>query len=542
MPNAAKFAKLPVQRPSAGWPLVVGETLLILLIFFCLAGDPPPAVNEAHYLSRCRHWWNPTWCADDFFLESREAHPLFVSTCGWLTKFCSLSAAAWIGRLATWLAIAAAWRRLSWLIIPQRGAAVMSAALMAVLIPQTEFAGEWLIGGFEAKGVAYALVLYGLGSALANSWNQAWIALGVGSAYHALVGGWSTLLLFAEWLLWRRAWNGFRAMLPGLLVGGLLALVGVLPALRLAASAPAKVRTEANAIYVFERLPHHLAPLSEPAEWLAERIPRHLVGLAIFASGLLVTQRLVRQNKFGGIAVERLWQICRFAVLALALSVIGLAIEATLCAKSQAVAAGLLKYYWFRLADVAVPWASALLWTAIAVAFMKQRRIGGVVLVIAMLAFGGYGLGKPVIARMRTPMAQADRGVFDYEAWQDVCEWARTETEPHALFLTPRSGISFKWRAERPEVVNYKDIPQSAVDIVEWRRRVRVIYGGVDLFGAPVLVGDLSELGGQHVANVGRKYNADFAIAGAWNPLSLPVAYRNRGYVVYDLRKLPFPK
>ncbi len=141
--------------------------------------------------------------------------------------------------------------------------------------------------------------------------------------------------------------------------------------------------------------------------------------------------------------------------------------------------------------------------------------------------------------RTRTPIAQADRAIVDHEAWQDVCDWARTQTEPRALFLTPRSGVSFKWRAERPEVVNYKDIPQSAVDIVEWRRRVRAIYGGVDPYGAPVLVGDLGELGGQHVATVGRKYGADYAIAGAWNPLSLPVAYRNRAYVVYDLRKLP---
>ncbi len=121
-------------------------------------------------------------------------------------------------------------------------------------------------------------------------------------------------------------------MASGLLIGGLLALAGVLPALRLAASAPADIRAEANAIYVFERLPHHLAPLSEPAEWLAERIPRHLVGLAVFAGGLVVTRRLVRRNELGGIDVERLWRVGRFAVLALGLSVVGLAIEAVLSA------------------------------------------------------------------------------------------------------------------------------------------------------------------------------------------------------------------
>ena len=43
----------PIRMPPSPQPLVlrVGEVLLIVLVFFVLAGDPAPHVNEPHYLA-----------------------------------------------------------------------------------------------------------------------------------------------------------------------------------------------------------------------------------------------------------------------------------------------------------------------------------------------------------------------------------------------------------------------------------------------------------------------------------------------------------
>ena len=95
------------------------EVLLIFMVFFLYAGWVPPAVNEAHYLTKAKHYWNPDFCAGDHFLESADAHLVFYWTFGWVTLFCSLPAAAWIGRLVTWGAMAWAWRRLSWCVVPK---------------------------------------------------------------------------------------------------------------------------------------------------------------------------------------------------------------------------------------------------------------------------------------------------------------------------------------------------------------------------------------------------------------------------------------
>ena len=48
-------------------------------------------------------------------------------------------------------------------------------------------------------------------------------------------------------------------MLSGLAVGGLLSLPGLLPGLALNVGTDASIVTQANMIYVYERLPHHLA-------------------------------------------------------------------------------------------------------------------------------------------------------------------------------------------------------------------------------------------------------------------------------------------
>ena len=73
----------------------------------------------------------------------------------------------------------------------------------------------------------------------------------------------------------RQATSLFRAllsMLPGLVVGGLLALLGLVPALALTWNESPEIVAEANRIYVFERLPHHLALLTMPPEDIAIRL------------------------------------------------------------------------------------------------------------------------------------------------------------------------------------------------------------------------------------------------------------------------------
>jgi hypothetical protein len=256
---------------------------LIFLVYFIHGGAPAPQINETYYLTKAKHYWDPGWCAGDMFLESADAHLTFYWTIGWLAKFFSLSTVAWIGRLTAWGLLAWAWQRLSARLTRQPLASVLTAALMVWLVGAMNFAGEWVVGGVEGKCFAYACVFAGLAAMADARWRSAWPWFGLAGAFHVLVGGWSAIAAALVWLLQRREERPtLAAMLPTLLLGLVLALPGLLPALSLTSGVSAEVSREANQIYVFDRLSHHLAPLATPSETLFEHTRNFSVPLLAF--------------------------------------------------------------------------------------------------------------------------------------------------------------------------------------------------------------------------------------------------------------------
>jgi len=187
--------------PHCGWRLAAFEVFWIFLIFFLFAGTLPPDVGESHYLVKAKHYCQPSWCAGDLFLESRDAHAAFYWTFGWVTKIASLSATAWIGRAVTWLLLAWSWQRLSWAIVPKPLLSLLTAGLMLLLMRHFHLAGEWVVGGVEAKGFAYVLVFLSLEAIARDRWRTALILAGAAGAFHVLVGGWTVLAIGFAWLV-----------------------------------------------------------------------------------------------------------------------------------------------------------------------------------------------------------------------------------------------------------------------------------------------------------------------------------------------------
>ncbi len=504
----------------------LAEILLIMLVFFAFTGDPPPNVNEAHYLCRLKHFWNPQFGAGDLFLESQDTQVAFIWLFGWVTRFVSLTATAWIGRIVVWALLAWSWQKLSWRLVPQVFASVLSAALFVTLNKELHFAGEWIVGGVEAKSFAYAFVLLALTEVLNQRWNRAWILLGAATAFHPLVGGWSGVICAGIWWIVDRKAVPLWSMIVGLVAGAVISLPGIVPALALTWSEPAEVIAEANRIYVFERLPHHLAPLTLPRKELMRRglgFGMLTVLMAFLAWGAS------RQEKQG----SGVRTIGLFAAGSLVISAIGLLIE-TVFWNDPATGAKLLRYYWFRLADFAVPMAVAFYAIAIMTEGLRARRAWAAWFLLATMAVAGWNVGKSTTDRWLAPLPPADRKIKDFQAWVDVCQWANENTPAHALFLTPRLNLTFKWRAGRPEVVNRKDLPQDARSIVEWHRRIRDTYYA-RIEGKLQPLDSLGILGTDRVRELAIKNHADYVLMDRGQLLSLPVAYWNEEYVVYRI-------
>jgi hypothetical protein len=552
-------------RPAAvaRWVL---EAAVIAAIFAAAGAWPVPDVNEAVYLTKARHAADPTWAAGDFFLETPDAHGVFYRVFGPIAAALPLDQAAWVGRMAGWLALAVGFRHAVGPLVTTTLGRLAAAALFAVALRCTTMAGEWVIGGCESKVFAWACVFGGLGEFVRGRPASAWLAMGCGAAVHPIVGGWAMIALVPAWWLTRtlpmcgdRRLGGGTSLVAGprrlgpmllelaptpsppstwrlgdgaSLVGGLVAAAaGVVPALGLSGCASAVERAEAARIYVVERLGHHLLPgaFGEPL------VARHV--LAIVAWWLLARQACTTpaRTRLGG-----------FTLAALGLSVMGFFIAAAEPVAPTLVH-GLMRFYWFRLADVLVPLALAAATVAVleddaaCLRLLPVRPAAVRWIVAIMLAADLAAQSAHWPLPGREPLAARADMKVDAESWVDVCNWVRLHAPPDARFLTPRGAASFTWRTDRPEVVSWKNSPQDARSLIEWRRRL------VDVFSPSGQFGDMGSsvtaLGPERIREVAASYGATHAIVPvpfAWQPdLPFDRVYANAGYVVYRIDRRP---
>ncbi len=510
--------QLPPPPTQASLRARAAEVFFIWAIFFIHAAWPVPDVNEPHYLPKAQRAWNVDYLPHDPFLNSPNAHCTFNMTTGWLTRFCALDTYAWIGRLATWLLLAISWHRLSFALIPMLGAGLLSAGVMVALNERAHMAGEWIVGGFEAKGVAYALLLISAERWVRGKWNTALAAMGAATAMHVLVGGWGLVALAIAWLLDRsrpRVWE----MLPGLAVAGLLAMLGVIPGLQLSAGADSETVGQANVIYVYHRLRHHLLPGSFRPWFIA----RHLLMLVVWA-GL----------NWGCFAADARVRRMALAVWGAVLIAIAGALLAAVLSPWPTLNAMVLRYYWFRLSDVLLPCgvSLALLWH-----LTRTREQGSRIaqswhtpLLIICGLCGLLHLSANMLDRWERPAARSEWRMKNPVDWQAVCRAARDRTPPDARFLIPRLGQTFRWHAERSDVVSWKDIPQDAANVVAWWEKNLDVYA---LDQRPRLR-SLAEQGTGELQTLAQRYHADYLITTVQPQLRLPLIYSNGTYALYQ--------
>ncbi len=512
---------------------VLAEILLVFAVFFIQGARPVPDVNEPYYLGKAIHYWNPSWARGDFFLGSKDTHEVFYYTFGWLSLWLKPLALAWFGRVLTWGLLAWAWRRLSFALLPRRWCSILTAAVLVCLIEHCHMAGEWVVGGVEAKGFAFVLVFLGLEALVRDRFNRAWLLLGAASAFHVLVGGWSVVAAGLAWLMVGKDRPPLRSMWPAVLGGFLLSLPGLIPALTLNWGTDAETVQLANRIYVYGRLAHHLDPAQIPVGFVVRFVLLCLLWLLLCFSS----------------PTEAPWRRLRgFVAGAVLIALAGGAI-CWLSFYAQDLGAGLLRLYWFRLADVAVPMGVALQGVCFALRRVPSRpavaqRALAIGILVAGVHLGVHLVRLPVPTPPRAYKMHADRLPGErldfYADWRDACTWiGRPGNVPaNARFLTPMMSHTFKWYAARAEVSNWKEIPQDAVAIVEWRQRLE----DLQLTGRKKPEDEsLANLGAERLMKLGQEYGADYVITVAQPRLDLEVLYENRSYIIYQLRRAEPP-
>ncbi|MGH9818321.1 MAG: DUF6798 domain-containing protein, partial [Candidatus Acidiferrales bacterium] len=138
--------------------------------------------------------------------------------------------------------------------------------------------------------------------------------------------------------------------------------------------------------------------------------------------------------------------------------------------------AKLLRFYEFRLFDAVLPMAVAAVIVGLAHRWRIRLAVSsnqGVARAFCWLTFGGA-----MLLALLLPGADRNPSLMPAERRQDwlrTCAWIRHHTPQDALFLAPRERWAFKWYAQRPEYVAFKDCPQDPAGIDEWNDRLNFV-------------------------------------------------------------------
>jgi Domain of unknown function (DUF6798) len=498
---------------------VVSTALVAVAVFgsflaYSLIQAPIPAPNEPHYLCKAKHYWDPDFCPGDFFLESSNPHLVFYQTVGLLTLWMSLPQTAFVGRLVAYALLAVGWTSCVSRMSGSRAAPLWAAWVFLAIATVGNLSGEWMVGGVEAKVFAYAFVFLAIARLFDRRWRAAGIFAGLAVSFHPVVGGWAVVAggvaTAVSWCLQRRSdpdAAGVRVapgertqMWMALLLGVLFALPGLVPAVRLVLRENHKSAASANMVQVFDRLGHHLDPrrfrsvevrdYEIEAAWLGYAL------LGLFALGLYSQMECNREQTWFG------WFVLAAAAIAVGGLFVGLVPrlpngEPDTSSALFDLRVSLMKFYPFRLADVFIPVAAAVslvvvlergnvAWISIHAraplrgagswslagirihATSWLRRLSSPAIFVGFFAFACL---RPIRDRNPSHMTRDE-----FADWQAVCRWCDEELPSDAVVLTPQaSNWGFKWYARRTEYVSYKDCPQDAAGILEWRRRLRFI-------------------------------------------------------------------
>ncbi|HEX6986733.1 MAG TPA: hypothetical protein VF170_15240, partial [Planctomycetaceae bacterium] len=349
-----------------------------LLFAYSAVQAPVPGVNEPQYLGKAKRFWDPTWAAGDFFLDSSNPHLVFYVAVGWLTRFLSLEATAWVARAAGYALLAAGWTALAGRVAGSRWAAVPSAALFLLLASIGNFSGEWLVGGIEGKVFAYALLFAGLALWLGGRSTAAAACFGGAVSFHPIVGAWGVACgVVAEFVTrWRRrepkpAGRPRRGWLVPAFAFLFCALPGFVPAALTLGGVGPREAARANYLQVFIRLRHHL----DPTQFAAERY----AGYAALLAAWLAVRSLSRPTDESGKRSDR-W-FAAFVLASVAVALAGVAVGwhegSAWTMPLRNLRGALLKFYPFRMADVFVPLAFSLAVARLLAGGRGSRAMGG---------------------------------------------------------------------------------------------------------------------------------------------------------------------
>ena len=503
--------------------------LFVLGLALLLYGGPVPRLSEELYLALARHTGDATFLAGDWTLSGPYGeHWVFDHLFGPMAAAVPLTWFGWAGRLITWGLLATLLIRLGGRIGLRPGGAAAAIGLWLVA-NQALIGSDWMFGTFEAKTVAYCLLVGALLAATRRRVPLAIGLLGLTIAMHPGIGIWAALgggaALLADpdtrrdALRW--SWLGILLAVPG--------AIGVLDTVRGTTGA-------LQQFVVLDAIPHHLDPFFGGArlEWL-QVIGRALALVGMLAANVVWFRRAPRDQAARFLMV---FQLVVFAPVVIAFLARGFETWPFLLLQP------------LRLGPLIIP---------LLFFFHLVGRVGHLRRTeprprsflrrpSMQLAFVGILLAVFVTS----PVLAAPRMVArTLQAWVDpddevaAFDWIREHTPNTTRCVVPVDRQDVLMRAERPTVAIWQAIRYDSLG--QWKHRITALVGGPREFTRAVKSGDeltglraaYDQMSTVDITAVARKYRANCIVATTQYPL--PVWHRSGTVRIYRIGREPAP-
>lgn len=485
----------------------------ILLFFFplILGWKFELSFNEADVLALARAYADPEWLPNDWYVRLPSGYrSLFNVLVGYPLKWFGMEVGVPLLRAILLLLFGGILIRI------QKVSALPLLLFMFTFLVffrnQSLMAEEWMVGGIEAKVLAYLSLWVALLSGHDKKAARTGLFVGLALSFHVLVGIWGAFALLITMIIRHKQyadlWKRWPVMILTGLLGGVYGIVFIIQHL----TQPTIPGMEtAWDLYVNFRVPHHLLFSSFP--YSGRR--------AFFLACAFLLASFAWNRRTGFLSELRL-----FALASVVPAVIGILLQIT---NNEL----LLRFYWFRLADTFIMF-TALLFVADAIWRLIKKTVNEK---IGVSSWRDASVTLLIIV-VSTVMTLKE---YSPQLWNDreVHQWIRKQSLPEDAFLINPANSGFYFKSNRCQFVSFKHFPQSAEPILEWKRRLD-LCGGSQLKQKgfafrEAIKKNYQLLTAEEIRAICEKEGltyALFSVKGGLKP-DLPIAYVDDSAVIY---------
>jgi hypothetical protein len=472
-----------------------------------------PSNNESLYLLQLAKFWNPNFLSNDWtFSGSLSSHFFFNFVFGPFTLLFPLDVVGWIGRILSWSLILVAFLQLGkhfriplWMITV--------SLLFWLFYGQSIVAGEWILGTFEAKCIAYALLLFSLNGFIQQRLIWPSILLGLAFSFHPLIGLWGALAVGLSLIVLR---HPVAVLIKFGTYTALFALPGLIPLLMASLNGEPQ-STEALRFVALVVMPYHFDPLY----FASSKLLLLLLGILLCFNWL--------HFRLEGNSHALRFLICFQAFLGV-FFILGFLARSTNNYE-------LLMFMPWRLFSVLLP-LFFFFHLMSALHNCCSIKAGKVLVLVGFLALASFG--NPVTLFADRVIDHYEKWTRQEEDWEKAFKWIANNTPTDSIVISPPwRGESF-YLTRRAQVASWW-VPR--VDrLAEWRQRLESVAGDVSNVTPGTTKARLehmahhyNHLTATNIESLVDKYRAGYLVSSA--TYGYPVLFHSGIYRVYLLKK-----